>query len=575
MTMWTYGLCVAAGVLHGFSMAWPAFAGGDGLEIPGQASGLLQCISLAILGGQLLQLAGQEENFASLKPKPRMGLQAAWLSALFATSAMTATWGWLYVSMNRYGGLSPWLSALAVLLLASALSLYFALAGGLWVKLFRAWILANRLREGRYAGDRNGSSSGLSAMAFAELKQGLAGACLFAGLWTLAELARGQWFTGFPWGAGGYAHTDSLLATYAPWLGVYGIGFLAALLGIGLPITLSMLMARRSRAWWGMSLMGLTLGLGIPLYLTHAGLDFTQTAGTMKARLLQGNIPQDEKFIPAQGVQVALNWYSEQLLANTESLVVTPETAIPVLPQQLPTSYWQALKDKYKPPHDSQTASPQMAWVGLPMGSAGMGYSNSVISLSSNPEAYRYDKQHLVPFGEFVPPFFQWFIRMMNIPLGDFNRGPLVQTALEWQGERLAPNICYEDLFGEEIGAQFKDAARAPTVLVNVSNIAWFGNTVAIDQHLNISRMRALEFARPMLRATNTGATVVIDAQGRVTHALARHTRGALVAEVQGADGLTLYARWVSHFGLAPWWLLGASVLLIAALARWRTTRSS
>ena len=87
--------------------------------------------------------------------------------------------------------------------------------------------------------------------------------------------------------------------------------------------------------------------------------------------------------------------------------------------------------------------------------------------------------------------------------------------------------------------------------------------------------MRALEFARPMLRATNTGATVVIDAQGRVTHALERHTRGALVAQVQGADGLTMYARWVSHFGLTPWWLLGGSILLIAALARWCTTRPS
>ena len=570
MTMWTYGLCVAAGVLHGFSMAWPAFAGGDGLEISGQASGLLQCISLAILGGQLLQLAGQEENFASSKPKPRMGLQAAWLSALFATSAMTATWGWLYVSMNRYGGLSPWLSALAVLLLASALSLYFALAGGLWVKLFRAWILANRLREGRYAGDRNGSSSGLSAMAFAELKQGLAGACLFAALWTLAELARGQWFTGFPWGAGGYAHTDSLLATYAPWLGVYGIGFLAALLGIGLPITLSMLMARRSRAWWGMSLMGLTLGLGIPLYLTHAGLDFTQTAGTMKARLLQGNIPQDEKFIPAQGVQVALNWYSEQLLANTESLVVTPETAIPVLPQQLPTSYWQALKDKYKPPHDSQTASPQMAWVGLPMGSAGMGYSNSVISLSSNPEAYRYDKQHLVPFGEFVPPFFQWFVRMMNIPLGDFAQNRPAATVLTWQGQRLLPQICYEDLFGEELARYFADEKEAPTVLVNMSNLAWFGDTTAPAQHSSISRMRALEFQRPVIRATNSGQTAFIDAKGVNRASLPAFTRGVLVGEFEGRTGLTPYAQWTSRWGLTPlWWLCGAIVLVLGAFS-WR-----
>jgi predicted amidohydrolase len=226
---------------------------------------------------------------------------------------------------------------------------------------------------------------------------------------------------------------------------------------------------------------------------------------------------------------------------------------LPLLPAQLPPGYWDAIEQRF-------ASGQQAALIGLPIGTAQEGYINAVIGLKPGAPAYRYEKHHLVPFGEFVPPFFQWFIRMMNIPLGNFNRGPLVQSALEWQGERLAPNICYEDLFGEEIGAQFKDAARAPTVLVNVSNIAWFGNTVAIDQHLNISRMRALEFARPMLRATNTGATVVIDAQGRVTHSLKRHTRGALVAQVQGADGLTLYARWVSRFGLTPWWLLGGSL---------------
>ncbi len=116
---------------------------------------------------------------------------------------------------------------------------------------------------------------------------------------------------------------------------------------------------------------------------------------------------------------------------------------------------------------------------------------------------------------------------MMRIPLGDFNRGAVGQASFEWKGQRLAPNICYEDLFGEELGARFADPALAPTIFVNVSNIAWFGNTVAIDQHLQISRMRALEFSRPMIRATNTGATVIIDHAGKVTHALERHTRRA------------------------------------------------
>jgi apolipoprotein N-acyltransferase len=158
---------------------------------------------------------------------------------------------------------------------------------------------------------------------------------------------------------------------------------------------------------------------------------------------------------------------------------------------------------------------------------------------------------------------------MMSIPLGDFNRGAVGQPSFEWRGERLAPNICYEDLFGEELGARFADAQTAPTIMVNVSNIAWFGDTVAIDQHLQISRMRALELGRPMIRATNTGASVVIDAQGRVTDALPRHTRATLMATVQGTEGLTLYARAVAHFGLWPWLLwAGLGLLAVAALHR-------
>jgi apolipoprotein N-acyltransferase len=160
----------------------------------------------------------------------------------------------------------------------------------------------------------------------------------------------------------------------------------------------------------------------------------------------------------------------------------------------------------------------------------------------------------------------------MNIPLGDFNQGDVGQPSFEWQGQRLAPNICYEDLFGEELGVRFADPARAPTVFVNASNIAWFGNTVAIDQHLNISRMRALEFERPFIRATNTGATVIIDHQGRVTASLPRHTQGVLVGTVDGRNGITPYAWWVSRFGLWPLWLGGLLVLGLAA-RKWRATK--
>ena len=557
--MWRLALSVAAGVVHGFSMAWPASVLGSGLGVAGVSSGFLQCASLGVLAALLLSRANQEAH---------AWRQGALLSALFACSAMVATWGWLYVSMHRYGGLPPWLSALAVLLLAAALSLYFAAAGAVWVALFRRWMLSAHLNDGRLNDRRS---------AMPEFKRALAGLLLFAALWTLAELCRGQLFTGFPWGAGGYAHLESSLAGYAPWIGVYGIGFLAACLAMGVPLLVSGLMAGRTRAWQMLSVGVLMVAVLVPLGLQQAAPEFTQAAGKLKVRLLQGNIPQDEKFIPGQGVQQALSWYAEQLLANSEPLVVTPETAIPVLPQQLSPAYWQVLKDKYAPPNGTAQlpVTPQAALVGIPMGGPGVGYSNSVLTLGPADLNYRYDKHHLVPFGEYVPPFFQWFVRLMNMPLGDFAQDRPPSSVLKWQGQRLLPQICYEDLFGEEVARYFAKPEDAPTVLVNMSNLAWFGDTTALAQHVAISRMRALEFQRPIIRATNTGLTGWVDAQGTVRESLPPFTRGALVIEFEGRSGLTPYAQWTSRWGLAPlWWLCAAIVLVLGVFSRRSGTRS-
>jgi len=509
-----------AGYAHALSMAWP-FASMGGLAT-GQAWGGLQLASLALLVWQLQRSS-----------RPGQGALLGWL---FATAMLCGTFWWLFISMYRYGGLPAALAVLAVLGLAAALGLYYAAAAALTV-----WLAP---------------------------RSSLARASVFAGLWLLAELARVKLFTGFPWGEGGYAHIDGWAQPLAGWVGVHGLTWLAAFTAA---LFAALLFNARANRW---TLKQKPVMAGVALIVVVFGVStlppaVLPTAADKPARpplsvtLLQGNIPQDLKFQPGTGVMDALRFYGAQLLQTETSLVVLPETALPMLPEQLPADYWQAVKSRF-------ASGEQAALIGIPLGSSRDGYSNSVLGLKPAATDYRYDKHHLVPFGEFVPPFFHWFIRMMEIPLGDFNRGSLAQAPFEWRGERLAPNICYEDLFGEELGANFKDAATAPTMLVNLSNIAWFGNTVAIDQHLHISRMRALEFARPMLRATNTGATVVIDAQGRVTHALERHTRGALVADVQGVDGLTLHARWVSRFGLAPWWLLGVATVLLALLARRR-----
>lgn len=564
--MWaTFAAAIVAGVLQGFSMAWPQFALGEWLGITGQSIGWLQCLSLALLAALLLHIASQEREYkasASYASKARKrsspASQGFCTAGVFSTAAMCSTWGWLYVSMHQFGGLPEWLAALAVLLLAMALSLYFAITGGLWVVIFRRYLLQSRLQEGRYATHR-------PEMLWPELKLGITGVFLFAALWTLAELARGQWFTGFPWGAGGYAHTQSLWSAFAPWLGVYGIGLISAGVAMSLPLSWSLLMASRTRAWQYLVISVLGVAAVLPWGMNQSQHTWTQAGEKMVARLLQGNIPQDEKFIPGQGIRIALNWYGEELRNSRETLIVTPETAIPVLPRNLPDTYWQPLKDKYQ----AQTAhsqNQQLALVGIPMGGAGEGYSNSVLAFGAASLSYRYDKQHLVPFGEFIPPFFQWFVRLMNIPLGDFEQKKSNAGVLTWQGQRLLPQICYEDLFGEEMAQYFQNESQAPTVLVNMSNLAWFGQTTAPAQHAYISSMRALEFQRPVIRATNTGLTAFMDAKGKVSTFLTPFTRGALVGEFEGRTGLTPYARWVSQWGLLPLWLICGAIVLVLGL---------
>jgi apolipoprotein N-acyltransferase len=276
--------------------------------------------------------------------------------------------------------------------------------------------------------------------------------------------------------------------------------------------------------------------------------------------LLQGHVPQDQKFTNQRAS--ALQWYGSQLAQSSADLVVTPETALPMATQHLPEGYWPQLVRHF-------SAGAQAALIGLPLLEEGQ-YHNSAVGLHAG-AAYRYDKSHLVPFGEFVPPLFRWFTQMMNIPLGDFGRGTSTPPSFDVAGQRLAPNICYEDLFGEELAVRFRDPLQSPTLLVNMSNLAWFGNTVALDQHLTISRLRTLELARPMIRATNSGTTAIIDHRGQVTHRLAPETRGVLVGEVMGQAGPpTFFAWWAGRWGLGPLWGFCLAVTALALGVRWR-----
>jgi len=517
-----------AGLAQAGSLAWPFDWGWP----HGEPLAGLQLLSLAALVGSLWRA-----------PDARAALARGWV---WATAWLAGTFWWLYVSMHTYGGLSAPLAVLGVLALAALLALFYALAA----------MLAWRWRD-------------------AALGVRLA---VFAALWTLAELARGTLLTGFPWGAGGYALIDGL-APLAPWIGVYGLGAVGAALAVPLAETLLAISSPRVAAtgifpdWRAVAgvlvLLPALFWPGIGRYWAGVTPDWTVATGRLPVTLLQGNIPQDEKFQPGSGVAVALAWYGEQaraaLARDRAGLVIAPETAIPLLPRDIDPAYWNGLMH-------AVARGRSALMLGQPLGSLEQGYTNSVTSwMPGGAAMHRYDKQHLVPFGEFIPPLFRWFTDLMQIPLGDFSRGALVQPPLRWAGQRIGPDICYEDLFGEELARGFADPAQAPTVLVNLSNIGWFGDTLAIAQHRQIARMRALELQRPMLRATNTGATMAIDHRGRISAELPRLTRGTLDVEVEGRDGLTPYARWAGRFGLWPLALLGVAVLL----ALWRRTSAA
>lgn len=433
---------------------------------------------------------------------------------------------WLHVSMHDHGGM-PWLLAAAAL---SAFAAYLA--------TFPA-------------------AACLLAIAVAGTTTGPRIVVALAGAWTLGELARGWLFTGFPWLAVGYAHVDGPLGAIAPLLGAHGVG-MAAVLAAALLATATRSGATRGTRWR-------RAGAAVALLAGAQALaivDLVRPTGVpLAVRLVQGNVPQSLKFDPGTA-EAAMRAYASRVIESPAALTVLPETAW-VRP-------WVATPPAIR---EAMTASLRERGAYLALGvplidGAGDGprVTNSVLLLDGDAAVGRYDKQHLVPFGEFIPWGFGWFVRLMNIPLGSFARGQALQPAFALGDQRVAANICYEDLFGHEIAA----AVRAPvsaTVLLNLSNIAWFGDSHAPAQHLEISRMRARETGRPMLRATNTGVTAAIDHRGRLQARLPGHREGVLDVTVQGTTGLTPYV-------VAGDWpaMALAATLLAAARARRRRT---
>jgi apolipoprotein N-acyltransferase len=441
--------------------------------------------------------------------------RAAALGWWFGLGLFLTGVSWVYVSLHTFGAMPAPLAAFFTALFCAYLALFPALTGYCfaavrsppWVKLVLVAPAA----------------------------------------WTLAEWVRSGLFTGFPWLSFGYSQIPgSPLAGYAPVAGIYAVS-LATLMTSGLVVLVAMRAAKKRKVATP------ALAAVVLLWIGGYGLTlvrWTEPAGEpVSVTLLQGNIPQEIKWT-AEGLRKTLITYRDLTLRSSAKLIVFPETAIPLFLDDIPPEYLSQLADHAR-------ANGGDVLLGAPERLPGGDYYNSVVSLgTASGQAYR--KTHLVPFGEFIPlrPVLGWIVNTLAIPLQDFSRGGTNQQPLRIAGQRVALNICYEDAFGEEIIRQLP----AATVLVNVSNVAWFGHSVAPYQHLQISQARALETGRYMLRATNTGMTGVVNERGKVVEVAPQFSTAAVSASVQGYSGATPYVRFANTLAVG----LCAALLVIA-----------
>ena len=368
------------------------------------------------------------------------------------------------------------------------------------------------------------------------------------------EWVRGWLFTGFPWLTVGYSQAPaSPLAGYAPLLGVYGVSLLLALSAGLCALIYHAWRGQRRRA--GVALIALLVLWGVGAGMKT--IAWTQPVGSpVTVSLLQGNIEQDMKWREDRLMSTLIT-YRDLVLSSPSRLIILPETAVPLFYDQVPPAYLENLARHVRDKGGDII-------VGLPERDIERRtYYNSVLSVGSAPSQV-YRKQHLVPFGEFVPlkPVFGWFIDMMQIPLTDFARGSPLQRPLAVAGQKVALNICYEDVFGEEIIRQLPEA----TLLANVSNDAWFGDSIAPRQHLQISQMRAVETGRYMLCATNTGMTATVDEKGCITAQAPAVHAAAFHGTPQGMTGSTPYVRW----GNRAFLIFSVALLALALMRRQR-----
>lgn len=454
-----------------------------------------------------------------------VGPRAAWNRGLaFGLGMFGVGVNWVYISIHYYGH-SP---------LPAAIGVAFLLV--LYLSLFPALLAAAAARWRTRA----------TALLLGVLPAG----------WALAEWLRSWLFTGFPWLNLGYSQIDGPLAGYAPLLGVYGLSWLTAFSAA----LLAWAVFTPGRARWLAPLLFAALWAGGGA-LEH--YEWTRPSGApLRVSLVQGNIPQEDKWDADQQVATLekylrltrAEWAArdpQDPARRRPDLVVWPESAVPAFQHQVQDNFLAPLREEARSAgSDLLTGIPVLDrehWL----------YYNAVIGLGAEEGAYY--KHHLVPFGEYLPlrKLFGTLLQVMPLPVADFSAGELGLPPISAAGQPVGVSICYEIIFGEEIIAALPEAAY----LVNVSNDAWFGDSLAPHQHLEMARMRALETGRWLLRATNTGISAIIGPDGTIRERSAQFVDAVVRGDIEPRSGATPYVR----FGNWPV-VIGAVVVIIASV---------
>ena len=459
---------------------------------------------------------------------------AAWQGFGFGIGLFGTGASWVYVALHTFGDMPAVLAGIGTAIWTAYLALFPALAG---------WLATRTTTCG-------------------SLPRALA----VAALWTVAEWARSTGYTGFPWMVLGNSqlplHADAsiVLAGYAPLGGVWLVTLAVALSAAALALAIDAFAVPAPRRGVACLVGIVAIGGGGAL---SARVEWTTPSGAPVAvSLVQGNVAQDVKF-DRDVREDTFQLFADLVTASRGRLIVLPESAYPMFAAEVPDRVFLQLARTAAARDGDVLAGMFTADPPLP-GRDDIRYYNSVVSVGEA-DVQLYRKRHLVPFGETIPlePIVGWFIRaVLAIPLADQASGAPGQPPFAVAGQRVAVNICYEDAFGNELRPQARDA----TLLVNVTNDAWYGRSLAAEQHNQIGAMRALESGRPLLRATNTGITSAIDHHGREFARLPWFTRGILEVDVAGRQGTTPYVRWGDALPLA----VAAALLVIAWIGRYR-----